>query len=633
MLYQIKNGALELGASTILQRIDFEIREGEKIAVVGRNGCGKTSLLKLINEEYELTRLDESTQIAKSGKLSIGYLKQNAFDDYSITVDEEMQKSFAHIFEMKAKMDTLLDKIEKSSDIKDIERLTRLQDEFEKIGGYYYEKDYNLFFGRFGFSASDKHRPLCEFSGGQLTKLAFIKLLLQKPDILLLDEPTNHLDIGTIEWLESYLKEYRGAIVLVSHDRRFVDKIADTVYEIEYGITKRYVGNYSKFVSQKEADYEKQLKDYKAQQAEIARLRALIERFRDTPTKVAMTDSKLKAIEHMVLIDEPRRFDTESFRAYFTPARSTGKEVLTVKDLKIGYDKPISTVNLKQLKNQKIGIIGANGIGKSTFVKTIVGALSALDGEFNIGYNVDIGYYDQQLIVSGSTKTVLDEFWDEFPSLSQAQARGALGAFMFTQDDVFKTVDKLSGGEKVRLSLCKIFQRKPNFLVLDEPTNHMDIIGKESLEKMLSTFEGSILFVSHDRYFVNKLAQGLLVFEGEKATYYDMTYDEYLQKKAQDVSVFVPKQEEKPQKEQTKAEKSYNQSKERGKMQRRLAKVNERMEQIDTEISVKKQELSSDAVASDYVRLTALSEEIDALELELMTLLEEADELERALAE
>ena len=633
MLYQIKNGALELGANTILQRIDFEIREGEKIAVVGRNGCGKTSLLKLINEEYELTRLDESTQITKSGKLSIGYLKQNAFDDYSITVDEEMQKSFAHIFEMKAKMDTLLDKIEKSSDIKDIERLTRLQDEFEKIGGYYYEKDYNLFFGRFGFSASDKQRPLCEFSGGQLTKLAFIKLLLQKPDILLLDEPTNHLDIGTIEWLESYLKEYRGAIVLVSHDRRFVDKIADTVYEIEYGITKRYVGNYSKFVSQKEADYEKQLKDYKAQQAEIARLRALIERFRDTPTKVAMTDSKLKAIEHMVLIDEPRRFDTESFRAYFTPARSTGKEVLTVKDLKIGYDKPISTVNLKQLKNQRIGIIGANGIGKSTFVKTLVGALSALDGEFNIGYNVDIGYYDQQLIVSGSTKTVLDEFWDEFPSLSQAQARGALGAFMFTQDDVFKTVDKLSGGEKVRLSLCKIFQRKPNFLILDEPTNHMDIIGKESLEKMLSAFEGSILFVSHDRYFVNKLAQGLLVFEGEKATYYDMTYDEYLQKKAQDVSVFVPKQEEKPQKEQTKAEKSYNQSKERGKMQRRLAKVNERMEQIDTDISVKKQELSSDAVASDYVRLSALGEEIDALELELMTLLEEADVLERALAE
>ena len=633
MLYQIKNGALELGANTILQRIDFEIREGEKIAVVGRNGCGKTSLLKLINEEYELTRLDESTQITKSGKLSIGYLKQNAFDDYSITVDEEMQKSFAHIFEMKAKMDTLLDKIEKSSDIKDIERLTRLQDEFEKIGGYYYEKDYNLFFGRFGFSASDKQRPLCEFSGGQLTKLAFIKLLLQKPDILLLDEPTNHLDIGTIEWLESYLKEYRGAIVLVSHDRRFVDKIADTVYEIEYGITKRYVGNYSKFVSQKEADYEKQLKDYKAQQAEIARLRALIERFRDTPTKVAMTDSKLKAIEHMVLIDEPRRFDTESFRAYFTPARSTGKEVLTVKDLKIGYDKPISTVNLKQLKNQRIGIIGANGIGKSTFVKTLVGALSALDGEFNIGYNVDIGYYDQQLIVSGSTKTVLDEFWDEFPSLSQAQARGALGAFMFTQDDVFKTVDKLSGGEKVRLSLCKIFQRKPNFLILDEPTNHMDIIGKESLEKMLSAFEGSILFVSHDRYFVNKLAQGLLVFEGEKATYYDMTYDEYLQKKAQDVSVFVPKQEEKPQKEQTKAEKSYNQSKERGKMQRRLAKVNERMEQIDTDISVKKQELSSDAVASDYVRLSALGEEIDALGLELMTLLEEADVLERALAE
>jgi len=633
MLYQIKNGAVTLGANDILTNIDFEIREGEKIAVVGRNGCGKTTLLKLINGEYDLTRKDESTQLIKSGKLTLGYLKQNAFDDYSISVDEEMQKSFAHIFEMKAKIDTLLEKIEKSSDIKDIERLTLLQEEFEKTGGYYYEKDYNLFFGKFGFSAQDKLRPLSEFSGGQLTKLAFVKLLLQKPDVLLLDEPTNHLDINTIEWLEGYLKEYRGSVVLVSHDRRFVDKIADTVYEIEYGRTTRYAGNYTKFVAQKEAAYEKQLKDYKAQQAEIARLSALIERFRDTPTKVAMTDSKLKAIEHMEKIEEPRRFDTESFKAHFTPNRATGKEVLNVSDLVIGYDVPLCTVNLKQLKNERIGIIGPNGIGKSTFVKTLVGKIKPLGGEFNLGYNVDVGYYDQQMIVSGSTKTVLDEFWDDYPNLSQAQARGALGAFMFSQDDVFKTVDKLSGGEKVRLSLCKIFQAKPNFLILDEPTNHMDMIGKETLEKMLSTFEGSILFVSHDRYFVSKLASKLLVFNSGNVTLLDMTYDEYVAKKAQDVSTIAPKAVEKASREQTKAEKSYTQSKERTKMQKRLAKVNLQMQELDEQIAIKKAELASDSVASDYVRLSELGNEIDALETELLTLLEEADELERALAQ
>lgn len=631
MQYQIKNGAVELGGKEILRQIDFEIRDSEKIAIVGRNGCGKTTLLKLINGEHELTYKDESTILAKSGRLRLGYLKQNAFEDYSITVDEEMQKSFSHIFEMQEKINACLERVEQAGNIKDIEELSALQEEFERIGGYYYEKDYNLFFGKFGFSKQDKQRTLNEFSGGQLTKLAFVKLLLEKPDVLLLDEPTNHLDIETIEWLEGYLKDYRGAVVLVSHDRRFIDKTVSVVYEIEYGKTTRYVGNYSSFVKQKEANYERQLKEYKAQQAEIARLRALIERFRDTPTKVAMTDSKLKAIEHMELIEEPVRFDEGSFRAQFTPARATGKDVLTVNKLQIGYDMPLCEVNLKQYKGQKIGIIGPNGIGKSTFVKTLVGALEPLGGSFTLGYNVDVGYYDQQMILTSSTKTVLDEFWDEFPSLSETQARSALGAFMFTKDEVFKQVNMLSGGEKVRLALCKILQRKPNYLILDEPTNHMDMIGKETLEKMLSSFEGSILFVSHDRYFVNKIAQGLLVFERNSATYYDLTYDEYMAKKAEDVDEIKPKAPEKPTREETKAEKSYNQSKERARAQRRLEKINARLSELDEQILSKRVELESDVNASNYVLLCTLSQEIEMLENEMLELMQEQEELQALL--
>ncbi len=631
MLYQIKNGAVELGGRTILYDISFEIRDKEKIAVVGRNGCGKTTLLKLIYGEYDLSK-SQDTIFAKSGKIRLGYLKQNAFEDIQITVDEEMQRAFTHIFDLRAKIDTLLEKIEKNPTTEDIERLTLLQEEHERIGGNYYEKDYNLLFGKFGFKREDKQKRLCEFSGGQLTKLAFIKLLLEKPDVLLLDEPTNHLDIETTEWLEGYLRDYRGAVVIVSHDRRFLDKIADVVYEIEYGKTKRYVGNYTSFIKQKEASYEQQMKEYKAQQAEIARLNALIERFRDTPTKVSMTDSKLKAIEHMHIIEEPRRFDTDTFKAHFTPNRSTGQDVLMVNNLEIGYDEPICRVSFKLHKGQRIGIIGPNGIGKSTLVKTLVGKIKALGGSYTLGYNVDIGYYDQQMIAINSTKTVLDELWDEFPKLSQTEVRSILGAFMFTQDEVFKTVDKLSGGEKVRLALCKILQRKPNFLILDEPTNHMDMIGKDSLEKMLATFEGSILFVSHDRYFVSKIANSLLVFDNDGATHLDLTYDEYVAKKAERVDENAQKPQRKiVKKEESKAEKSYNQSKERARAQRRLEKINAQIEQIDARIDEKRTLLASDEVATNYVLLCQLNDEIEALEGEMLALMEEAEELEKLL--
>ena len=630
MLFQIKNGSLELGANLILKRIDFEIKEGEKIAIVGRNGTGKTSLLKAICGEYQISSNGEDTQVIKSGKIKIGYLNQNAFSSLQRTVNQEMYEVFAPLLAKKAKIDELILKIEESSEIKDIEALTRLQEEFDLEGGYFYEKDYNLFMQKFGFSLDDKEKCLLEFSGGELTKLAFIKLLLEKPDILLLDEPTNHLDIRTVEWLEEYLKEYRGSVVVVSHDRMFIDKIADTVYEIEYGETVKYSGNYSYFVKEKELNHERTEKAYKAQQAEIARLQALIDRFRETPTKVAMTESKMKQIEKMVKIDEPRPFDLKTFHAEFTPSRSSGKEVLTLNGLTVGYDKPLANLSFKLMRGDRVGIIGPNGIGKSTLVKTLVSQIQPLGGSFFVGYNVDTGYYDQQMIKYESNKNVLNDFWDEFPSLSETKARGALGAFMFTKDDVFKDVSVLSGGERVRLALCKIFERKPNLLILDEPTNHMDMLGKETLEKMLDSYEGSLLFVSHDRYFVKKIAKSLIVFDESGAKYYDLTYDEYMERVKNQ-----PLPQEKPQKETenapTRAKESYIAGKERSRLERRLLKLGELIKERENELDSKQRELQSPENATDYVLLCSLQNQIDEIELTLIDLMQEMEDIENTL--
>ena len=632
MLYQIKNGAVELGAERILKKIDFEIRDTEKIAIVGRNGCGKTTLLKLILGEHDLTRNGEDTQIIKSGKLSIGYLSQGAFASLERTVDEEMKEVFSAITAKRTRMDELLVQMQQSDDIRLIDEFNRLQAELDLQDIYSYEKEYNLLLTKFGFTTQDKDRVLSSFSGGQLTKLAFVKLLLSRPDVLLLDEPTNHLDITTLEWLEGYLRSYKKAVVIISHDRMFLDKIADVVYEIEYGVTKRYVGNYSSFVKQKEEAYERELKAYKAQRAEIARLEALIDRFRDTPTKVAMTDSKMKQIEHMEILEEPRRFDVRSFKASFVPRRATGKDVLTVNNLVIGYDKPLATVTLKQYKGQRIGIIGGNGLGKSTLLKTLVGALPSLGGRYEYGHQVDVGYFDQQMMQTASDKTVLDEFWDEFPSLSETEARGALGAFLFTGDDVFKRVSMLSGGERVRLALAKILQKKPNFLILDEPTNHVDMIGKETLESMLLSFEGTILFVSHDRYFIKKLAQSLLVFDGSTATHLPYTYEEYLSKRDTiSVQPAVAPTDIAQAPAQKKGKDDYNRSKERARQERRLARVKELIVALEIKLDEKSQEQQNEEIQSDYARLCQISEEIESLESDLLALMEECEQLENAL--
>ena len=384
MQYKIQNGAVAFGADVILKNVNFDIKNTEKIAIVGRNGCGKTTLLKLIAGEVDLYKRDsdEDVFIVKSGNPEIGYLKQMAFEDNTVTMEEEVRKAFSKLLSMKADLEDKRHLMETDPSEQNIKMYTALHDQFVYLGGYYFEKEYEIVLKEFGFTQEDKKKRLEEFSGGQQTKIAFVKMLLSKPDILLLDEPTNHLDMRTIEWLEQYLKDYKRAVVIVSHDRMFLDRIVDVVYEVEYKVPKRYVGNYSSFMEQKKLNYEKQLKDYKEQQAEIARLNELVERFKNKPSKVAMTRSKLKQIEHMDKIEMPDNFDTKSFRANLTPQVITGKDVLSVRNLCVGYDKPLATISMEVKIGKKYGIIGGNGIGKSTFLKTLTGKVDALDGEF-----------------------------------------------------------------------------------------------------------------------------------------------------------------------------------------------------------------------------------------------------------
>lgn len=674
MLYQISNGAVAFGDDVILHSIDFEIRNTEKIAIVGRNGCGKTTLLKLISGEVEMEKLDsdESAFIAKAGNPEIGYLKQIAFDDPDVTLEQEVRKCFVKMDERKAELARAAAELEHDYSDEKVARYTAMEEAFKDDGGYYYEKEYEVMIRKFGFSDDERKKPIRDFSGGQQTKIAFIKLLLSKPDILLLDEPTNHLDVTTIEWLEGYLKSYPKAVVVVSHDRMFLDNVVDVVYEIEYGTARRYPGNYTNFIARKKENYDKQMKDHIAQQKEIERLQRIVTRFKGKPTKTSMAQSKQKAIERMVIIEAPDKYDNKTFHANFQPEKETGNDVLYTSELAIGYDHPLSVVSLDLKRGEKLGILGGNGLGKSTFLKTIVGKIPALSGEYRFGTNVQIGYFDQQMAMYTSNKTVLDDFWDEYPNLTETEARNALGAFLFSGEDVFKNVNMLSGGEKVRLALCKILKTRPNVLVLDEPTNHMDIVGKETLESMLKDYKGTLIFVSHDRYFVKKVATQLLVFEDGTTNLYQFGYEQYQEKLDREAeesknvyrgnAIFggAISQNGSSQTgsdanrstsqtaaagnvgESTNANSAaqaggmavsstgkayYNPGKERSKIQKKVKKAEEDLAVKEAKLDELKAELMKPEYQSSYSKLTEIQNEIDALEEEILIDMEAWEEL------
>lgn len=674
MLYQISNGAVAFGDDVILHSIDFEIRNTEKIAIVGRNGCGKTTLLKLISGEAQMEKLDsdESAFIAKAGNPEIGYLKQIAFDDPDVTLEQEVRKCFVKMDERKAELARAAAELEHDYSDEKVARYTAMEEAFKDDGGYYYEKEYEVMIRKFGFSDDERKKPIRDFSGGQQTKIAFIKLLLSKPDILLLDEPTNHLDVTTIEWLEGYLKSYPKAVVVVSHDRMFLDNVVDVVYEIEYGTARRYPGNYTNFIARKKENYDKQMKDHIAQQKEIERLQRMVTRFKGKPTKTSMAQSKQKAIDRMVIIEAPDKYDNKTFHANFQPEKETGNDVLYTSELAIGYDHPLSVVSLDLKRGEKLGILGGNGLGKSTFLKTIVGKIPALSGEYRFGTNVQIGYFDQQMAMYTSNKTVLDDFWDEYPNLTETEARNALGAFLFSGEDVFKNVNMLSGGEKVRLALCKILKTRPNVLVLDEPTNHMDIVGKETLESMLKDYRGTLIFVSHDRYFVKKVATQLLVFEDGTTNLYQFGYEQYQEKLDREAeesknvyrgnAIFggAISQNGSSQTgsdanrstsqtaaagnvgESTNANSAaqaggmavsstgkayYNPGKERSKIQKKVKKAEEDLAVKEAKLDELKAELMKPEYQSSYSKLTEIQNEIDALEEEILIDMEAWEEL------
>ena len=502
MKYQITDGTVSLGGETVLSHIDFEIQGAQKIAVVGRNGAGKTTLLRLIAGELELERDDrrQGSGICCSRKLTIGMLGQQALLHEERTVEEYLMS--------RCPAEGLFDR-----------------ERFE------YEREYDCLFTGLGFKKEDKKRPLSTFSGGERTKAALAGLLLEKPDILLLDEPTNHLDMETVQWLEGYLRNYDRAVVMVSHDRFFLDRTAQIVYELEDRKLTKYPGNYTAYREKKRKDYELQKKAYIRQQEEIARQEELIRRFKNKPAKASFARSRKKMLERMERVEAPREDTAHIFTGEILPAVPGSKWVLEAEHLKIGYEgHPLLELSLRMRKGQKIALLGENGAGKTTFLKTAAGFLPPVDGVCSLGNNITIGYFDQYSSAIESEQTVAEHFSELFPSLNQKEVRTILGSYLFLGKEASRKVSSLSGGEKARLVLAELLQSRPNFLILDEPTNHMDIQARETLESAFQAYQGTILFVSHDRYFIRQVAKSVLIFEGARAMYYPFGYEHYLER-------------------------------------------------------------------------------------------------------
>ncbi len=610
MQISIVNGSVEYDGEPILSRIDFTVHDKEKIALVGRNGCGKTTLLRAITGEVPFVKGvgEEDFGFYVAGAPTIGFLRQSEEDD-TVTMESYVLSVYSEILSVEKKMEEVLKRMESGENLSDL--YAKLHERYEFLDGYTYKKEYLTGIKKFGFSDGDMKKRLNEFSGGQRTKISLLRLLLSKPDVLCLDEPTNHLDLPAVEWLEKYLSEYKKSFIVVSHDRMFLDKTVNVVYEIEYGEAVRYPGNYSQFVERKKANYEKELKDVSYRKKEAERLSALVERFRYKAHKAAMAQAKLKQLERLGDLSMPTAADNSAFRGNFSPRIDPVNKVIVAEKLTFGYDekRPLGTISFELLRGQKMGIIGNNGCGKSTLVRTITKALSPLGGVCYLGLNVECGYFDQTKTQSYSTLSVLDDFRNDFPTLNDTECRTALGSFLFSGEDVFKTVGELSGGEKVRLALCKIIRKKPNLLILDEPTNHMDIIGKETLEKLLVDYTGTILVVSHDRYLINKLCDRLIVFENGSPKLFDGRYDEYelTQNSIQNQTVSEPKVENKGKKTFSTPRKEID------KRERRISRLEVLLAEAEKRITVIEESLASPDVYSDYEKITPLQTELNEL--------------------
>lgn len=607
MYFKVVNGAVEKDAKTILEEVNMEIKEKDHIAIVGRNGAGKTTLLGALidNSLFSEGVGEDKFTISKVGKMEVGFLKQNTRYTGDDTLESFILSVYHDILEVEEKIDGLEKKISRGDALEsDMAMYSELYSYYQNIGGYDYKKEYLTALTKNGFLESDLSRKITSFSGGEQTKINFVRLLLSKPDLLLLDEPTNHLDIEAILWLEEYLKNYPKAFVLVSHDRMFINRVANKIYEIQFGTTNLYLGNYEYFLKEKSRRYEALLKSYERQQKEIQRLQRIVDRFRYKPSKASMAMSKLHQIERMKIIDKPKRENTATFHVHLENFLESGRTVININHLQFGYQNILGEVNLTIEKGRRIGIVGANGTGKSTFLKTIMGSIPSISGSVELGVNTIVAYFDQQFEALNNDLSVYEEFSLSFPEKSELEKRSCLASFMFFEEDIQKKISVLSGGEIVRLQLCKIVYSKANFLILDEPTNHLDIYSKEKLEEVLQDYPGTILFVSHDRYFIKKLADAIIDFDDHN-TYYDYGYEDYLQKKKEkevEVSLTIP---EKATLKKDKKRANHRES------------LDKKIEKLESRIDEAKAKLFLEEVYTDPLKYKEIEEEIERLEEEL----------------
>lgn len=617
----------------ILENVQFEVKKGERIAVVGRNGAGKSTLLKIIADEIDF----DNGEIHKPQSVALGYFAQSSHVNSDDTIYNEMLKVFAETIKLKGQLEELSIKMaeeDPSSEqyLKIIEHYQNLNHRFELMSGYTYESEINNILNRFKFNEIGFDQKISNLSGGQKTRLALAKLLLQKPDVLILDEPTNHLDIDTIEWLEGYLKKYSGAVVIVSHDRYFIDQIATTVYEIEYRKCTKYKGNYSDYMDQKAVAYASLMKQYEKQQKEISKMEDFISRniVRASTTKRAQ--SRRKLLDKMERIEVPKIND-KSIGITFEIDRRSGNDVLKVEDLTVGYPDQVISNHLDFHINRldRVALIGPNGIGKSTILKTVAGDLPKISGEIYYGKSLDMGYFDQEQANLTSNNTVLNEVWNHFPTRLEKDIRTLLGNFLFTGDDVFKTVNQLSGGEKVRLTLCKLMLQKNNFLLLDEPTNHLDIDSKEMLELSLEDYEGTVFFISHDRYFIDKIATRILEVTPHGVVSYLGNYSDYIEKKQQLAELEAAKLAEQSELATANNVTDYQKQKEQRRLEqqrkRQLEDTEAKIAAYEEELEYKKAELFQEEVYLDSQKSAQVQARIEELEELIMEAMEVWEEL------
>lgn len=649
MLYEVKNASLSLNGNNILSHINFRLVDNEKIGIVGRNGSGKTTFLRFLNDEIQLDYNDDNTigEVIKSNDFKIGYLKQlSTFSNDSDYTNENkielydfLMESFKELIDIKNEIDDIILKLENLNNTEDdinklTNRLNFLMEEFDHKDGNNIEKELNIGIKKFGFNVEDLKKYTDEFSGGEYSKLSLLKLLLSKPKVLVLDEPTNHLDVDAIIWMEEYLKNYKNNIILVSHDRMFLDNVCNVIYEVEDKTMTRYIGNYSDYVENKKINYELALAEFNKNEKEIERLTKLADRFRYKATKASMVKSKEKIIEKLEnKTFEPKKMSDESFNYDLKVANKSGKEVLIVKALVVGYDEnePTAKININVLRSDRLGIIGKNGTGKSTFLKTIVGDINKVSGNYEFGSEVKYGYFDQQLAKNDSSKSLFDDFHDMYPDYTNEKVRNILGRFNFYEEDILKKVKDLSGGEKVRLALAKIFEKRPNLLILDEPTNHLDILGKESLEDILLNYDGTIIFVSHDRYFTKKIATKILLFEDNKTIKFDYgyeDYDKYIKSKENNfindntnydaISTYLCVDTNTP-KDVLEENKSTNRSafeekKIKKSNEKKIKKIEEEIDKLEKDKDELEKKLEDVSIQNNYEELMRIKSEIDSIE-------------------